>query len=230
MWTWSGPQTPPPPLGSQPGQISPPLVWALLPWNNCKIHWEKAKNSSSAGVPMTSTWAQRLPSQTLPHPSGATSVTVWLPSPLSSLNTFFFALHPERRVCRAWLRQVGLISVWAAELEPLPISDNRGAVPAWTGRASTAALSCTWSFYVRLIPSALAPLKTMTSLCCQVQLLFFYSVKLSFIKWIKSLLSVKVEVIAAGSVFHAPSLSSGVPVCGVSEWTECPHPGLPDGQ
>lgn len=82
---------------------------------------------------------------------------------------FFFALHLERRVCRTWLREVGLISVWPAELELLAISDNRGAVPACTGRDLTGLLSCTWSFYGRLTPSALARLKTVTSLCCQVK-------------------------------------------------------------
>lgn len=38
------------------------------------------------------------------------------------------------------------------------------------------------------------------------------------------------ELTAARTMSHLASLSSGVPVCGVSEWVECPLPGLPDGQ
>lgn len=46
---WSGSETalrdrihsPPPPLISLSLFISPPLLWALPSWNNCKSHWEK---------------------------------------------------------------------------------------------------------------------------------------------------------------------------------------------
>lgn len=53
---------------------------------------------------------------------------------------FFFFLTCRRRACRTWLRQVDLIWVWPAQLELLVISDNRGAVPAWPGTDSIAAL------------------------------------------------------------------------------------------
>lgn len=52
----------------------------------------------------------------------------------------FYFLHVKRRACRTWLRQVDLIWVWPAQLELLVISDNRGAVPAWPGSDSIAAL------------------------------------------------------------------------------------------
>lgn len=66
IWMWSGSETalrdrihsPPPPLISLSLFISPPFLWALPSWNNCKSHWEKdPKNSSSAGAPVTSACA-----------------------------------------------------------------------------------------------------------------------------------------------------------------------------
>lgn len=127
--------------------MSPPLRQSLLSQNNCSSHLERTKAivHLHAFTWHGITWRpfKRLRCQTLP-PLWATSGTVLLPSSLSRLffACFYFLvfLPVKRRACRTWLRQLDLIWVRPAQLELLVISDNRGAVPAWPGSDSIAAL------------------------------------------------------------------------------------------